>query len=99
MWKSVGRGPSLRVLPCGICLTTQEKTWKNLNQGKKTLSQVMKTSVKVQYTYYQNTHTLQNPHKHTHYKTHTNTHIKKPTHNTHTHRISPLYFSSSLKCR
>jgi len=25
-----------------------------------------KTSVRVQYTYYQNTHTLQNPHKHTH---------------------------------
>jgi hypothetical protein len=33
-----------------------------------------KTSVRVQYTYYQNTHTLQNTHTHTHYKTHTYTH-------------------------
>jgi len=24
----------------GICLTTEEKAWKNLSQGKKTLSQV-----------------------------------------------------------
>jgi hypothetical protein len=24
----------------GICLTTEEKTWKNLSQGKKNLSQV-----------------------------------------------------------
>jgi len=26
-----------------ICLTTEEKAWKNLNQGKKNLSQVKKT--------------------------------------------------------
>jgi len=30
---------------------------------------VRKISVRVQYAYYQNTHILQNPHKHTHYKT------------------------------
>jgi len=37
----------------------------------KTSVRVRKTSVRVQYTYYQNTHTLQNTH------THTNTHITK----------------------
>jgi len=42
----------------------------------KTSARVRKTSVKVQYTYYQNTHTLQNPHKHTHTHTHTHTHYK-----------------------
>jgi len=42
----------------------------------KTSVRLRKTSVRVQYTYYQNTHTLQNPQKHTH--------ITKPTH-THTH--------------
>jgi predicted secreted Zn-dependent protease len=31
----------------------------------KTSVRLIKTSVGVQYTYYQNTHTLQNPHKHT----------------------------------
>ena len=55
----------------------------------KTSVRVRKTSVTVQYTYYQKhphitkpsqTHTLQNPHKHTHYKTHTYTH-------THTHTL------------
>jgi len=46
----------------------------------KTSVRVRKTSVRVQYTYYQNTHTLQNPHKHTHYKTHAYTHIHTHTH-------------------
>jgi len=46
----------------------------------KTSVRVRKTSVRVQYTYCQNTHILQNPHKHTHYKTHTHTH-------THTHTL------------
>jgi len=32
MWKSAVRAPSLRVYP-GICLTTEEKAWKNLSQG------------------------------------------------------------------
>jgi len=43
----------------------------------KTSVRVRKTSVKVQYTYYQNTHALQNPPKHTHYKTHTYTYTHK----------------------
>ena len=48
----------------GICLTTEEKARKNLSQGKKNLSQVKKNLSEVYI--YQNTHTLQNPHKHTH---------------------------------
>ena len=39
----------------GICLTTEEKAWKNLSQGKKNL-RLIKPSDSVQYTYYQNTH-------------------------------------------
>ena len=37
----------------------------------KTSVRLRKTSVRVQYTYYQNTHTLQNPHTHIHIHTHT----------------------------
>jgi len=44
---------------------------------EKTSVRVRKTSFRVQYTYYQNTHTLQNPHKHT--QTHKNTHSWAPT--------------------
>ena len=40
----------------------------------KTAFRVRKTSVRVQYTYYQNTHTLQNLHTHTHTHTHTRAH-------------------------
>ena len=47
---------------------------------RKTSVKFRKTSVRVQYTYYQNTHTLQNPHAHTHYKTHTYTHARTHTH-------------------
>ena len=72
----------------GICLTTEEKARKTLSQGKKNLSQVKKTSVKVQYIYYQKhphitkpsqTPTLQNPLKHPHAHTHTlKNNIKPP---------------------
>jgi hypothetical protein len=64
----------------GICLTTEEKARKNLNQGKKNLSKVKKTSFKVQYAYYQKhqhitkpsqTRTLQKPLIHPHAHTHT----------------------------
>ena len=48
----------------------------------KTSVRLKNTSVRVQYTYYQNTHALQNPHKNTH--TYTNTH-------THTHTNLSLY--------
>ena len=43
-----------------------------------------KTSVRVQYTYYQNTHTLQTPHTHTHTHTHAPTHTPTPHTQTHT---------------
>jgi hypothetical protein len=49
----------------GICLTTEEEARKNLSRLKKTSVRLRKTSVIIQYTYYHNTHTLQNSHKHT----------------------------------
>ena len=56
----------------GICLTTEEKAWKNLSQGKKNLSQVKKNlSQSTVYIL---------PKTPTHYKILTNTHITKPTH-------------------
>jgi hypothetical protein len=58
-----------------ICLTTEEKTRKNLSQGKKNLSQVTKN------LNYSTVYIL--PKTPTHYKALTNTHITKPTH-THT---------------
>jgi hypothetical protein len=64
------------VLYPGICLTTEEKARKNQSQGKTNLSQVNK-NLRVHYTYYQDTHTLQNRHKQTHTHTHTHTHITK----------------------
>ena len=70
-----------------ICLTTEEKTRKNLCHGKKNYSQFKKNFV--QSTVYilpkhphitkpSKTHTLQNPHIHTHTHTHT---LKTHTHN------------------
>jgi hypothetical protein len=53
-----------------------------------------KTSVKVQYTYIpKNTHTLQNPHKHTHYKTHSYTHV-----HTHTTKHNKSTVQIKTKC-
>jgi hypothetical protein len=80
----------------GICLTTEEKARKNLSQGKKN-PRLRKTSVRVQYTYYQNTHILQNPHKHTHYKTLTHTPTHTYTH-THTH-ITKLYKTTTVQIK
>jgi hypothetical protein len=69
----------------GICLTTAEKARKNLSQGKKNLSQVKKDlSQSIWYILPKpsQTHTLQNPHIHTHYKppSHTRTHTRTHTH-------------------
>jgi len=59
-------------------------------QNNKKHSTKNKKQSKYKYTYYQNTHTLQNPHIHTptRYKTHiyTHPHVTKPTH-THTHTL------------
>ena len=70
-----GAVPRLCEFYPGICLTTEEKTRKNLSQGKKNLSQVKKNlSQSTVYIL---------PKTPTHYKTLTNTHITKPT-RTHT---------------
>jgi hypothetical protein len=68
----------------GICLTTEEKAGKNLSQGKKNLSQVKKNLSQSTGYIYQNTHTLQNPHKQTNFTKPTYTHIHTRAH-THTH--------------
>jgi hypothetical protein len=81
-----------------------------IKHGKPSVT-LRKTSVTVQYTYYQNTHILQNPHKHTHYKTHihTHSHISKQNKTTTVQimimimpyfRLSPLYKLQlhSLEC-
>jgi hypothetical protein len=74
----------------GICLTTGEKTRRNLSQGKKKLSQVKK-NVSHSTVYIV-------PKTPTHYKTHTNTHITKLT-QTHTFSIKDyqkFFFSQNL---
>jgi hypothetical protein len=71
----------------GIYLKTKKKARKNLSQGKKTI-RLRKTSVKVQYAYYQKhpritkpsqTRTLQNPLIHPHAHTHTTKQYKTTT--------------------
>jgi hypothetical protein len=72
-----------------LTLVTNKKKYAQTKQYKNIVQTVQKHS-KYKYTYYQNTHTLQNPHIHTptQYKTHTYTHqhITKPTH-THTNTL------------
>ena len=65
----------------GICLTTEEKAWKNLSQGKKNLSQskVYILSKQPHITKPTQTHTLQTPPTHTHTHTHTITKQYKTT--------------------
>jgi ABC-type nickel/cobalt efflux system permease component RcnA len=84
MWKSAGRAPSLRVFTLAFALQLRKKHGKTTVRVRQTSVKLIKTSVRVQYTYYQDIHTLQNRHKHTHYKTHTHTHHTH-THHTHTH--------------
>jgi hypothetical protein len=86
MWKTAGRAPSLRVLPWHLPYNRGKST-ENLIQAKKNLNQLRKTSVRVQYTYYQNTHT--------------NIHITKPTHThtrTHTH-ITKQYKTTTVQIK
>jgi len=72
----------------GIYLKTEEKARKKLSQGKRTSVRLRKTSVKVQYAYYQKhphitkpsqIHTLQNPLIHPHARTHTTKQYKTTT--------------------
>ena len=57
---------------------------------------VRKSSVRVKYTHYQNTHTLQNLHTHTHIHTHIHTHTHTHT-QTHTHSRSHITKSTHYK--
>jgi len=64
---------------------------------RKTTVRLIKSSASVQCTYYQNTHTLQNPHIHIHTHTHTYTH-------THTHTLQnnikpPQYKLKQTHCK
>jgi len=91
MWKSVGRAPSLRVLPWHLPYKWGKRHGKTSVRVRKTSVRLRKTSVRVQYTYIlpkhphitkpSQTHTLQNPqahtHTHTHSYTHTHTHISQ----------------------
>jgi len=81
MWKSAGRAPVFASFTLAFALQLRKK------QGK-TSVKVRKTSVTVQYTYYQNMHTLQNPHKHTHIikSTYTHSHTLQRPHK-HTHSL------------
>ena len=85
----------------GICLTTEEKARKNLSQGKKNLSQVKKNlSQRTVYilpkhphiTKPSQTHTLQNPHIHTH--THTlQNNIKPPQ-----YKLKQMHIGKATQC-
>jgi hypothetical protein len=85
---SAGRAPSLRVFTLAFALQLRKKHGKTSVRVRETSVRLIKSSVRIQYTYYKNTHTLQNRHKHTHYKTHKHTHTPHThthTHHTHTH--------------
>jgi hypothetical protein len=81
-----GPCPVFASFTLAFALQLREKHGKTSVRGRK-------TSASVQYTYYQNTHTLQNrhihTHPHTHYKTHTHTHTHTHKH-THTHTHTQL---------
>ena len=101
----------------GICLTTEEKARKNLSQGKKNLSQVKKNLSQVKknlsqstvyilpkhphFTKPSQTHTLQNPHIHTHtHLTHIINNIKTPQYNIYIYiYIYILFVSVSARLR
>jgi len=73
----------------GICLTTEEKAWKNFSQGKKNLSQV-KENLSQTIVYILPKH----PHiKKTHTNAHINTHITKQCNDKH------LVFETCRKAR
>ena len=80
-----------------FALQLRKKHGKTSVRARKTSAGLGKTSVRVQYTYFQNTHTLQNPHRHTHTlqnpPTHTHTH-------THTHtQITRQYKTTTVQIK
>jgi hypothetical protein len=46
---SAGRAPSLPVIP-GICLTTEEKAWKNLSWGSSTYNTSRHSTIQEEWT-------------------------------------------------
>jgi hypothetical protein len=88
----------------GICLTTEEKAWKNLSQRKKNLSQntlhILPKHPHI--TKPTHTHTSQNLHTRarapTHYKTHTHSHTHIHTlQNLHTHTLTHTHTPTHYK--
>jgi uncharacterized protein YqfB (UPF0267 family) len=74
-----GPCPVFASFTLAFALQLRKKHGKTTVKVRQTSVGLVKTSVRVQYTYYQDTHTLQNRCKHTHYK-------PPPTHpHTHTH--------------
>jgi hypothetical protein len=71
-----GPCPVFASFTLAFALQLRKKYGKTSVTVGKTSVRLIKTSVSVQYTYYQNTHTLQNSHQHTHTHTHTHTHYK-----------------------
>jgi hypothetical protein len=67
--KECGPCPVFASFTLVFALQLRKRHGKTSVRVRKTSVRLIKTSVSVQYTYYQNAHTLQNPHKHTHYKT------------------------------
>ena len=65
MWKECGPCPVFASFTLAFALQLRKKHGKTSVRVRKTLVTLRKTSARIQYTYYQNTHTLQNPHKHT----------------------------------
>jgi hypothetical protein len=84
MRKSAGRESSLRLFTLAFALQLRKKHGKTTVRVREASVRLIKTSVRVQYTYYQDTHTLQNPHTHTHTHTH--------THHTYTHITKHFYY-------
>jgi hypothetical protein len=61
-----GSCPVFTSFTLAFALQLRKKLGKTSVRVRKTCR--VKKNLRVQYTFYQNTHTLQNPHKHTHYK-------------------------------
>jgi hypothetical protein len=75
-----GPCPVFASFTLAFALQLRKKHGKTSFRVRKNAVRLRKTSVEVQYAYYQNTHTLQNAHKHTHYKTHSFTHMRIYSH-------------------
>jgi hypothetical protein len=75
-----GTCPVFETFTLAFALQLRKKHGKTSVRVRKTSVWLRKTSFRIEYTYYQNTHTLQYPHKDTYYKTHTHIHTHTHTH-------------------